>query len=244
MDTLAQDPYAWIFFDGYVLHVGWQIKPGTGQERMKIVLLNGAEMPLRTLASGIANKFANMGQADANYWYNIYPWTLGPGDVGCYYKIRVSTEDNSMSITSAIFNIYPALNYQKNGVYSYARLDTPQGGVIYFLNRDLDIKWTAMAKPTAWPSKEIQLKLMANDNGNIVYVGDIAHVGINFIHCPIHGKYSWKVGSLLTCVLPEKRPDGKNGIRYRIRLTGDTSTYDSDDFLIGRLLMPKVPVNK
>lgn len=105
-----------------------------------------------------------------------------------------------------------------------------------------------MAAPSAWPSGKINLKLMANINGNVIHVGDIATVNISFAGCPVTGRYTWLVGTLTNVTHPGKKPDGKNGINYRIRLTGDTSTYDSDDFTIGKLLVPfpheKVAVKK
>lgn len=243
MGTLAQDPKAWLFFGGMTLEIGWMIEPGTGKEKMNIDLLRANGSPVYRIAAGLTNKFANMGPGGHSYWYNGYPWKLGLDDVDCFYKVRISIEGSPTAITSGPFNIYPALQFVKNDVRSYARLDTPEGGKNYILGRNLDITWTAMSKRSAWPSQKIELKLMANDNGNIVPVGEIAHVGIDMTACNIHGKYTWKVGSLLTVVNQGKKPDGKNGIKYRVRLTGDTSTYDSDDFTIGNLTMQGQPLH-
>jgi hypothetical protein len=236
MDVLAQPPSGWLFWSGGQVKIGWQLHNVTGQEKMTIALVRG-DAVLKILASGLSNKFANMGQAAKNYWYNEYNWPPGPGDIGCHYRIRVSTQDGGLSITSYPFSIFPALNFQKNGVTSYARLDTPTAGSTLLFGRNYDITWTAVSALIAWPSRQIHLKLLANINGSIIPVGDIFDLNIDFLGCSIYGKYTWNVGFVYNFVHIEYRPDGKNGIKYRIRLTGDTSTYDSDDFLIGKIAL-------
>jgi len=235
MDVFAQPPSGWLFWSGYQVHVAWKLTgSATGQEKMNVALLkDGAAV--RMLASGISNKFANMGQASANYWYNEYLWTIGPGDVGCHFQVQVTVQNSSLAIKTDMFNIYPFLNIQKNGVNSYARLDTPKAGDVILYGHNYDIKWTANAAHSAWPSGKISLKLMTTSGGAVIHVGDIVTVNIDFNGCPIYGKYSWPAGALFNITHPGKVPDGKNGIKYRIRLTGDSSTYDTDDFLIGTL---------
>ena len=241
-NILAQPPSSWLFFPGFKVHVGWKLGNATGQEKMDVVVLKEGVL-IKTLVSGMLNKYANMGNPNDSYWYNEYWWTLGPGDVGCHIQVQVKVQGSSLRITSHIFDVYPFLNVQKNGVYSYARLDTPPAGATLLLGMNYDIRWSMMAAPSAWPSGKINLKLMANVNGNIIHVGDIASVAISFAGCPVSGRYTWNVATLTNVTHPGKKPDGKNGINYRIRLTGDTSTYDSDDFKIGKLLVP-LPVEK
>ena len=239
--TFANPPSSWLFLSNATMHIGWQIKPGTGQERMIVVLLRNGSVS-KTLASDVSNKFANMGNAADNYWYNEVVWKPGSGDANCHFQVKVKTMDGSLSLTSAEFNIYPHLNYQKNGVYSYARLIYPLGGKTYLLHMNTDIKWEGNMTPSAWPSGKIHLKLMANDNGNIIHVGDIVDVTIDYSGCPITGQYSWKVGTLTNITHPEKKPNGTNGVKYRVRLTGEHSTYDSDDFLVGKFAVKKTPI--
>ena len=236
MDVFAQPSSSWLFWNGGEILIGWKLRNGLGHERMNIYLYRDGAY-LKTLMAGIPNKLADMGQPDQNYLYNEYAWKPGPYDVGCHYQVKVSKEDNSLSITSGIFNIYPAWHYVKNGVNSYARLDTPVGGSNLLFGTNYLIKWTANAAPTAWPSKQIHLKLLANINGSILPVGDIADLNIDFSGCAIYGQYGWPVGTVVNLVHAEYKPDGKNNVLYRVRLTGDSSTYDSDDFKIGRLTL-------
>jgi hypothetical protein len=236
MGVFAQPPAGWIFWNGAEIRIGWKLRNGLGHERMNILLLRDGAY-LKTLAAGVPNKLANMGNPNQNYLYNEYVWKPGPYDVGCGYQVKVSKEDNSLFVISGSFNIYPALRYTKNGVISYAQLDTPVGGSTLLLKTHSPIKWTANAAPAAWPSKQIHLKLLANINGSIVLVGDIADVSLDLSGCAIHGQYSWTVGALVNIVRAEYKPNGKNNILYRVRLTGDSSTYDSDDFKIGGIFV-------
>jgi hypothetical protein len=241
MDVFASPPSGWFFWNGGSVNVGWQLRNVTGQEKMDVALLgNAGAVVLKMLGTGISNKFANMGQPELNYWYNELIWKPGPADVGCHYKIRVSTQDGGLSITSGIFMVNPALGFQKNGVTSYARLDTPTGGSTLLLGRNYDIKWTMIVSRLAWPSGTFNLKLMANINGAIVPVGSIRdNYGIDFMGCAVYGKYTWEVGKLIVYDHYEYKPDGKNGIKYRIRIIGEKGTSDSDDFLIGKLQMQR-----
>jgi hypothetical protein len=234
MGVFAQPSSGWLFWNGAEIRIGWKLRNGLGHERMIIDLLKDGAY-LKTLIAGVPNKLANMGQADQNYLYNEYAWKPGPYDIGCHYQVKVNKEDYSLSITSAVFNIYPVFRYTKNGVNSYAQLDTPAGGSTLLLGKNYPIKWSANAAPAAWPSKQIHLKLLADINGSIVVVGDIADVAIDFSGCAIHGQYGWPVGTLVNIAHPEYKPDGKNNVLYRVRLTGDSSTYDSDDFKIGAI---------
>jgi hypothetical protein len=205
--------------DGYLVSgkqvtINWFSKDIDLQTKVKLTLLkNGA--PFRVIATGLA--LTNGYKDILNQWCNDTKWAPANSDIGCNYKLLLSTEDNTISDTSQTFGIFPAKNFVSQGKYSYVRLDSPHGGEVLRLGQSYQIKWTFLPIINQWPSQKLKLELFYNQNK----VADIATVNLDFNQCPIYGSLNWTVGSNLT-----------PGNTYQIKISGDTSSWLSGNFIL------------
>jgi hypothetical protein len=200
--------------DGKQVTINWFSKGIDLKTKLKLTLLkNGA--PFRVIATGLA--LTNGYQDILKQWCNDTKWTPANSDIGCNYKLLLSTEDNTISDTSLKFDIFPAKNFVSQGKYSYVRLDSPHGGELLRLGQPYQIKWTCLPIVNQWPSHKLKLELFYNQNK----VADIATVNLDFNQCPIYGSLNWTVGSNLA-----------PGNTYQIKISGDSSSWLSDNFII------------
>lgn len=184
------------------------------QTKLKLTLLKNG-VPFLVIATGLS--LTNGYKDIRDFWCGDAKWTPGNNDIGCNYKMQLSTEDNTISDTSQGFYILPATEFVSQGKYSYVKLDSPKGGEILYLGKYYVIKWTCKPINSHWPSQKLKLELFYNNTK----VGDIANVDLNFNQCPVYGSYNWAFGSNLT-----------PGNFYQIRISGDSSSYFSDNFII------------
>jgi len=162
-------------------------------------------------------------------------WFPLPSEVGCENTVRITTTDNALSNLSHQFKIYPASDYRKDGVKSYAKLDNLLSGERLLLGREFKIRFTVVTSALHWPTRKLNILLMANINGNLTEVGRIHTYYVAFAGCHIFNEYKWYIGELKSVTDASKKPTGTNDIKYRIRLDGDEGYYDSEDFTIVKL---------
>ena len=201
---------------GKQVNINWSSKDIDLQTKVKLTLLKNG-VPFRVIAKGLSltNGYKNI----MDEWCNDTNWTPANSDMGCNYKVQISTEDNPpISDTSRRIDIFPVEKFVSQGKYSYVKLDSPKGGEIVPLGKNYMIKWTCIPNKFHWStSPKLKLELFYN-NSKIV---DITNVNLNFNQCPIYGSYNWMVGSNLTA-----------GNFYQIKVSGDSSIYLSDNFII------------
>jgi hypothetical protein len=205
--------------DGYLVSgkqvtINWFSKDIDLKTKLKLTLLKDGA-PLRVIATGLP--LTNGYKDILNQWCNDTKWTPANSDIGCNYKLLLSTEDNTISDTSQKFDIFPAKNFVSQGKYSYVRLDSPHGGEVWRLGQSYQIKWTCIPIINQWPSRKLKLELFYNQNK----VADIATVNLDFNQCPLYGSLNWTVGSNLT-----------PGNTFQITISGDGSSWLSGNFII------------
>jgi hypothetical protein len=205
--------------DGYLVSwkqvtINWFSKDIDLQKKLKLTLLKNG-VPFRVIATGLplTNGYKDM----LNQWCNDTKWTPADSDVGCKYKLLLSTEDNTISDMSQQFDIFPAKNFVSQGKYSYVRLDAPQDGELLRVGQSYQIKWTCIPIIAQWPSQKLKLELLYNKRK----AADITTVTLDFSQCPIYGSYSWMIDNNTT-----------PGNTYQIKISGDSSSWLSDNFII------------
>ncbi len=205
--------------DGYLVSgkqvtINWVSKDIDLKTKLKLTLLKDGA-PFRVIATGLP--LTNGYKDILNQWCNDTKWTPVNSDIGCNYKLLLSTEDNTISDTSLKFEIFPVKNFVFQGKYSYVRLDWPHGGEVLRLGQSYQIKWTCLPIENHWPSKKLRFELLYNNNK----VADLATVNLDFIQCTIYGTFNWTVGSNLA-----------PGNTYQIKASGDGSSWLSRNFII------------
>ncbi len=200
---------------GKQVAIDWSSSGISPQTKLKLELLKN-DAPLRVIGTGLP--LTNGYQNAIGDWVNNIPWTPSSSDIGCNYKFKLSTEDNTVSTTGMLFHILPANRFVSQGKYTYVRLDWPQGGEVLRLGKSYLLKWTWIPFPQVWPSQTLKLELFYNNSK----VSDITTVGLNFFNqCQVYGTHHWLVSSNLTA-----------GNFYQIKISGDSSSWLSNNFII------------
>ncbi len=109
---------------GKQVNINWSSKDIDLQTKVKLTLLKNG-VPFRVIAKGLplTNGYKNI----MDEWCNDTNWTPANSDMGCNYKVQISTEDNPpISDTSRRIDIFPVEKFVSQGKYSYVNLNFNQ----------------------------------------------------------------------------------------------------------------------